>query len=110
MCIRDRVTDLVRDKWGYQGIIITDDLVMGAIYQNGLCNAVVEALNGGVDLLLVAYDGLQFYRTFDCARAAFAQGQLDQAMLEKSAARLDDRRPDRLAGAATSQASPRVAD
>ena len=104
------VTDLVRDKWGYQGIIITDDLVMGAIYQNGLCNAVVEALNGGVDLLLVAYDGLQFYRIFDCARTAFAQGQLEQAMLEKSAAQLDDRRPDRLAGAATSQANPRVTD
>ena len=40
---------------------------MGAIYQHDVCTAVVEALNAGVDLLLVAYDGAQFYRVFACA-------------------------------------------
>ena len=64
------IDDLVRKKWGFQGIIVTDDLVMGAIYQHGVCTAVVEALNAGVDLLLVAYDGIQFYRLFDCALSA----------------------------------------
>src|SRR5262249_30189956 len=40
-----RVVDgLLRGKWNYQGVIITDDLVMGAIYQNDVCTAVVEAL------------------------------------------------------------------
>ena len=33
---------------------MTDDLVVGAIYQRNVCTAVVEALNAGVDLLLVA--------------------------------------------------------
>jgi len=28
---------------------------------------VVEAINAGVDLLLVAYDGAQFYLVFACA-------------------------------------------
>jgi beta-N-acetylhexosaminidase len=100
------VNDLIREQWGYQGIIITDDLVMGAIYQNGICTAVVEALNAGVDLLLVAFDGLQFYRVYDCALAASAQGRLSKVMLEKSAARLEGRRPDSLAGAGMSQANP----
>jgi beta-N-acetylhexosaminidase len=104
------VNDLVRDQWGYQGIIITDDLVMGAVYQQGVCKAVVEALNAGVDLLLVAYDGLQFYRIFDCALTASANGDLNQAMLEKSAARLEDKRLDRLAGAGMSQANPLITD
>ena len=84
-----RVVDgIIRKKWNYQGVIMTDDLVMGAIYQHNVCTAVVEALNAGVDLLLVAYDGAQFYRIFDCAKVASAQGKLEAATLHDSEARL----------------------
>ena len=84
-----RVVDgIIRGKWNYQGIIITDDLVMGAIYQNDVCTAVVEALNAGVDLLLVAFDGAQFYRIYACASAGFDRGQLEPAMLRASDKRL----------------------
>jgi beta-N-acetylhexosaminidase len=69
-------------------VIITDDLVMGAIYSHNICTAVVEALNAGVDLLLVAFDGSQFYRLFACASDAYGQGKLDAAMLRDSKARL----------------------
>jgi beta-N-acetylhexosaminidase len=72
----------------YQGIVMTDDLVMGAIYQNNVCTAVVEALNAGVDLLLVAFDGAQFYRIFACAKDASSRGRLDPAMLRDSEVRL----------------------
>lgn len=82
------VDGLIRKTWNYQGIVMTDDLVMGAIYQHDVCTAVVEALNAGVDLLLVAYDGLQFYRLFACAADAAAQGSLDAAMLHDSETRL----------------------
>jgi beta-N-acetylhexosaminidase len=84
-----RVIDgIIRQKWNYQGVIITDDFVMGAIYQRNVCTAVVEAFNAGVDLLLVAYDGAQFYRVFACASAGFSQGKLDPAMLRASEGRL----------------------
>ena len=83
------VDGIIRGRWNYQGVIITDDLVMGAIYQNDVCTAVMEALNAGVDLLLVAYDGAQFYRIFACAVAAEAKGRLDPAILAVSKARLD---------------------
>jgi beta-N-acetylhexosaminidase len=79
---------LIRKRWNYQGVILTDDLVMGAIYGGDVCKAVVEALNGGADLLLVAYDGAQFYRVFGCAADALERGELDTAMLQASAARL----------------------
>jgi len=49
---------------------------------------VVEALNAGVDLLLVAYDGAQFYRIFACALAADARQQIESAVLAESDARL----------------------
>lgn len=82
------VDGIIRKKWNYQGVVMTDDLVMGAIYQHDVCTAVVEALNAGVDLLLVAFDGAQFYRIFACASEAFAEGKLDAATLRDSETRL----------------------
>ncbi|MDH2351665.1 glycoside hydrolase family 3 N-terminal domain-containing protein [Bradyrhizobium sp. SSUT112] len=82
------VEGIIRERWGYQGMVMTDDLVMGAIYQHDVCQAVVEAINAGVDLLLVAYDGAQFYRIFACALDGSRQGRLDTAMLRASEARL----------------------
>jgi beta-N-acetylhexosaminidase len=97
-----RVVDgIVRGQWGYQGLVMTDDLVMGAIYQNDVCRAVAEAINAGVDLLLVAYDGAQFYRIFACALDASRQGKLDAAMLRASAARLERSHPAAQARAAS---------
>jgi beta-N-acetylhexosaminidase len=93
------VNDLVRDRWGYQGVIVTDDLVMGAVYQHDICAVTVEAINAGVDLLLVAFDGTQFYRIFTCALAALQGGRLDRPMLEKSDQRLDGLAPRQTASA-----------
>jgi len=82
------VQGLIRDAWNYRGIVITDDLVMGAIYHHGFCQAVVDSLNAGVDLLLIAYDGQQYYRAMACALDALHRGNIDRAMLEDSARRL----------------------
>jgi beta-N-acetylhexosaminidase len=46
-------------------------------------------LNAGIDLLLVSYDGRQYYPMMDCLLAAAARGDLDSALLEASARRLD---------------------
>ena len=82
------ITGIIRQKWNYQGVIITDDFVVGAIYQHNVCTAFVEALNASVDLLLVAFDGSQFYRPFGCAPDSSGQGKLDTAMLLDSEVRL----------------------
>jgi beta-N-acetylhexosaminidase len=83
------VQDLIRRDWGYGGLVVTDDLNMSPIYHHGLCRAVTEALNAGVDLLLVAFDGRQFYRVMDCALEAWRRGELDRAALAASRERLD---------------------
>jgi beta-N-acetylhexosaminidase len=83
------IDGILRKKWNYQGVVITDDLVMGAVYGRNICTAVVEALNGGADLLLVAYDASQFYRIFACASEAAAQNGLDLEALRDSDARLE---------------------
>jgi beta-N-acetylhexosaminidase len=88
------IDGLIRKRWNFQGLILTDDLVMGAIYRHNVCEAVVEALNAGADLLVVAFDGGQFYRVFACASDAADRVALDIAMLQASAARLTRSFPD----------------
>jgi beta-N-acetylhexosaminidase len=83
------IDGILRKKWNYQGVVITDDLVMGAVFGRNICTVVVEALNGGADLLLVAYDASQFYRIFACASEAAAQNRLDLEALRNSDARLE---------------------
>jgi len=83
------IDGLIRGRWGFQGVIVSDDMVMSAVYRHGGCRVAVKSLNAGMDLLLVAYDGAQYYRMFDCALAAQAHGALDPAMMERSRVRLE---------------------
>ncbi len=82
------VQGVVRRGCGFQGLLITDDLTMEPPYHAGLCRSVVSALNAGVDLLLIAYDGIQAYPALDCALRAWRTGRLDGARLAESNARL----------------------
>ncbi|MFP3982630.1 MAG: beta-N-acetylhexosaminidase [Desulfurivibrionaceae bacterium] len=51
------VNDLLRDFLGYQGMVISDDLEMGAIEEGQtVAVASVEALKAGIDLLLICHD------------------------------------------------------
>ncbi|RZS32975.1 glycoside hydrolase family 3 N-terminal domain-containing protein [Corticibacter populi] len=71
------VVRLLRQDWGYQGLLMTDDLNMGAVYRPyGICAAALRALGAGVDLLLVSYDPEQFYPAMACALQALQRGEL----------------------------------
>lgn len=85
---RKIVQSVIRGAWGHDGLLVTDDLTMGAAYDRGLCNATVRALNAGVDLLLVAYDHDKYFDAMHCARQAESRGAIDAAMLAASASRL----------------------
>ena len=82
------IDGLLRRQWGFDGVIVTDDLVMTSVFKHGICAGVADSLNAGVDLLLVAYDGRQFYRLMACVLAAEARQEIDPAMLAASERRL----------------------
>lgn len=82
------IQDIIRRDWQHDGVLITDDLTMRAAYSHGLCRATVNALNAGVDLLLVSYDYEKFYEMMYCAMQAHEKGLLDQNILEQSRIRL----------------------
>jgi beta-N-acetylhexosaminidase len=84
------VRDLLRKDWGYDGVLITDDFGMGAVYRSaeGIAGGSVEALNAGVDLILISFDVDQFYVVMHSLIQANQTGTLRDDMLQQSSQRL----------------------
>jgi beta-N-acetylhexosaminidase len=84
------VSGLLRQTWGHEGVLITDDFSMGAVYasKEGVAAASIAALDAGVDLILIAYDPAQYFPMMDAVLAADRAGSLRPAVLAHSARRL----------------------
>jgi len=87
------VDGLLRGAWTYDGVLLTDDLNMGAVYDLGIGRVASEALAAGVDLILVSYDPRQFYRAAHAAARALARGEIREDVLQRSKRRLDAFQP-----------------
>ena len=87
------ITGIIRKEWNYDGIVITDDLSMGAITRRkgGTAKATLEALNAGADLALITIDAdeEEVFRTYYELLKAYDDGRLDRDMLKASKKRLD---------------------
>jgi len=86
---------LLREKLGYPGVIISDDLLMGAIVkQFRLEEACLLAVEAGVDVLLASNnspagdDPDLFHKMFDVLLEGVAQSRISRSMLEASHARI----------------------
>jgi beta-N-acetylhexosaminidase len=89
------LTGLLREKMGYQGVIITDGMDMHAIaHRYSAGQAAVNALAAGADMVMAIGSRETQQETLDAIAAAIADGTLPLAEVE---ARLD--RLDRLAQA-----------
>lgn len=84
------ISGLLRSEWGFDGVLITDDFNMGAIAgrKEGIGRSAVRALNAGADLILLSYDGDQYYEAMYELLKAYRNGQLDLAQLDRSKRRL----------------------
>jgi beta-N-acetylhexosaminidase len=84
------VHDLLRTDWNHDGVLITDDFSMGAVYYSaeGIGGGSVEALNAGVDLILISYDMDQFYVVMHALIRADRAGTLREDALRQSEGRL----------------------
>jgi len=84
------VRGLLRTDWGYDGLLMTDDFSMGAVTRSpeGIGGGSVEALNAGVDLILVSYDPDQFYLVMYALIGAARAGVLRTDALHQSDQRL----------------------
>ena len=80
------LTEKLRGELGYQGIIITDALGMGAItLEYGPGDAAIYAIQAGVDILLAPEN---YEAAFDAILAAVAAGTIPESRIDESAARI----------------------
>ncbi|RVU44401.1 beta-N-acetylhexosaminidase [Rubrivivax rivuli] len=81
---------ILRDEWGYDGVVITDALMMQAVAARwGHARAAVMALQAGADLVLAQGSREEQQATLDALQAAFADGRLALASGARAAARLN---------------------
>lgn len=83
------LTGLLRGEVGFQGLILTDDLLMGAIAKHyALPEAALLSLKAGADLLLLCHGEEAPREVADGLCAALREGRLPKARLEESLARI----------------------
>jgi len=82
------IQEINRGQWQHEGILITDDLTMGAAYQHGLCTTAAGALDAGMDLLLLTYDHEKIYDALYCVATRLQRGEMRVDRLEQSRRRL----------------------
>lgn len=84
------LTGLLRERFGFQGVIITDDMDMHAIaLRYGAGAAGVQALLAGADMVMATGSRASQQATLDAIAAAIADGTLPMADVRQKLARLD---------------------
>jgi beta-N-acetylhexosaminidase len=83
------IDGLLRGELGYDGVVISDDMQMGAIRQAyGYVDAVRLALHAGVDMLTIAnqqlFEAQIVERTIEIVLGLVADGQLSEARIDRS--------------------------
>jgi len=88
---REIVYDFLRDKIGFQGLVITDDLEMGAIEQfMPFARAALQSFKAGADLLLACHDHGKIRMGLEEMRKALAAGTVDGQAISASLQRQVD--------------------
>jgi beta-N-acetylhexosaminidase len=84
------LTDLLRDRMGYQGVIITDGMDMHAIaHRYSAGQAAVNALAAGADMVMAIGSRETQEETLDAIAAAIEDGRLPLAEVQQRLDRLD---------------------
>ena len=85
---REAVTGLLRETYGFDGLIVTDDLsgMRGILDRYSTTEAAVRAVEAGVDMVLIPTSDAQ--RVARAIEAAVAGGRLSVAQLNASADRV----------------------
>ncbi len=80
------MTDILKNEWGYEGIVITDDLSMAAIRNHySPSDAAAAAINAGADMIFITSD---FGEAFDGVMNAVNEGAISSERIDESVRRI----------------------
>jgi len=83
------ITGLLREQMGFGGVVITDDLTMGAIAENyNIGEAAVKAIQAGSDLVLICHDYDRQVEVLEALLAAARNGTIPTERIDQSLYRI----------------------
>lgn len=83
------ITDVLRKDLNFSGVVITDDMTMGAIQKNySIAEAAVQSVNAGSDIILVCHGNENATAVMDRIRNAVEKGTIPQDRIEESVYRV----------------------
>ncbi|MDO3411373.1 beta-N-acetylhexosaminidase [Saccharibacillus sp. CPCC 101409] len=83
------INDLLRGRLGYSGVVVTDDMTMGAIANEyGIGEASVASVRAGSDIVLVAHGSDNAAEALQAIKAAVKNGQISEQRIDKSVKRI----------------------
>ena len=83
------LTDLLKEELGFRGVVITDDLEMGAITKHfGIGEAAVRAVLAGADLILVCHTKEAQKEAYEALLGACESGRIPEKRLEDALSRI----------------------
>lgn len=83
------MTDLLRNKLGYKGIIITDDMEMGAVANHNDFRSIgVKAIKAGADIVLVCHEYQHQQEVYLGLLDAVNSGEISQEHIDESVKRI----------------------
>src|SRR5699024_4559979 len=86
---KDVLTGLLREEMGFDGIIVTDAMSMGAIDEQwGAGEAAVMAVKAGADIIMATGTLEQQKETFTALQEAYESGELSEERLDESVERI----------------------
>jgi beta-N-acetylhexosaminidase len=83
------MTDLLREELNFNGVIITDDMMMDAIknhYDTG--EAAVQSVKAGSDIVLVSKEYEDIVEAFRALKQAVESGEISEARINESVTRI----------------------
>ena len=86
---RNVIGELLRSEFGYDGLVLTDDLEMGAILKNyGIGEACKLAINAGEDMLCICAGVDSIYDGYNAVLDAVNAGDISMTRIDESLKRI----------------------
>ncbi|SIS62747.1 beta-N-acetylhexosaminidase [Salimicrobium flavidum] len=83
------ITELLRNQLDFNGVVITDDMTMGAIADNyGMGEAAVKSVEAGSDIVLVAHGNQNVIDVIEAIKAAVEDGEISERSINESVQRI----------------------
>jgi beta-N-acetylhexosaminidase len=87
------LTEILRDRMGYNGLIITDDLEMGAIVNEwSVAEGAVNAFRAGADILLICESQDETMNGIELLRSMVLRNEISSTRLSQSIERINKAR------------------